>query len=88
MSDDFEERQIVLLAGGEYRVLRDAPSFPDQLGFKAGEILRLNALAYSRYDGAWAYEFRAVDGALKTYWLHDAQPIEELTGTFSSTVSL
>ena len=80
---DFEKRRTALTVGEHYRVLRDAPSFPDRLGFKAGEQLQLNNLGYGRYDDAWVYEFQAENGALKTYWLGDTDPIEQLTSTFS-----
>ena len=83
MSDDFEKRQTVLNAGEHYRVLCDASSSPDGIGFKAGERLRLNSLGYSRYDDAWVYEFQTEHGELKTYWLHKADSIEQLTSTFS-----
>ena len=83
MSDDFEKRQTVLNAGEHYRVLRDASSFPDGIGFKAGERLRLNSLGYSCYDDVWVYEFQTEHGELKPFWLNETDSIEQLTSTFS-----
>lgn len=81
--DDFERRQALLIVGEHYCVLRDAPSVPNGLGFKAGEVLVLNSLGYSRYDECWVYEFRTENDALKSYWLSDRDNVLHLTSTFS-----
>jgi len=83
MVGEHEKRRTVVTVGEQYRVVRDAPSFPDGLGFNAGELLTLNSLGYSHYDSSFAYEFQTDTGTVKTYWLDDADPIEKLIGTFS-----
>lgn len=42
--------------------------------FAAGEILTFESEAYSAYDSSTAFNFRAADGTLKTWFLHDDHP--------------
>ena len=68
VTDDFKKRQTSLIVGEHYRVLRNAPSFPDGLDFKAGEVLVLNAFGYSHYDECWVYKFQTESKAPKSFW--------------------
>lgn len=68
--------------GGTYRVLREAQSFPSGPDFKVGEVVRLRHIGYSHYDNSHVYTFETEDGGQKSYWLHDDEPLEQLTSTF------
>ena len=84
MTDDWSHRRAALAEGATYRVMRDALSLPTGVHFKVGEVVRLRHVGYSHYDNSHAYTFEDQDGAEKSYWLHDDEPLERLTDTFAS----
>lgn len=83
MKDDWAERGTALRTGWTFRVRTDARRFPPP-HFKVGEELTLKSIQYSRYDSAYVYTFQGKDGAQKSFWLHDSEPLERLTSIFES----
>ena len=80
MAGDWNERKTLFVAGTTYRVTRAAEPPNDK--FNVGERLRFRMSGYSRYDSSYVYEFEAGDQSLKSFWLHDSEPVERLTSTF------
>jgi hypothetical protein len=86
MADDWTTRETILTLGAPYVVQHDAPAFPEagfEAGFEAGERVLLRHVGYSRYDGAYVYEFEVDGGARKSFWLFDRDPSSKLAETFA-----
>ncbi|MCI4590604.1 hypothetical protein MOK15_10915 [Sphingobium sp. BYY-5] len=81
MSPDWDDREAALKPGALYLVTREVATPADQIPFRAGQILRLRKVHYSRYDSCHIYQFEAEFGA-KSYWLHDDEPLESLKEVF------
>jgi hypothetical protein len=86
MQADWDRRQNFLAIGDAYLVGCDAPSFPPGSDFHAGETVSLLHVDYSRYDCCHIYRFQA-DGGIKTYWLSDNSPLDDLMKVFIKLTS-
>ena len=82
MADEWKARETILTLGESYVVQQDAPAFPEA-GFKAGERVVLRHVGYSRYHGAYVYEFEVDRGARKSFWLFDRDLSTKLVDTFA-----
>ncbi|MFB2560170.1 hypothetical protein ACEWB4_13845 [Sphingobium sp. sgz301303] len=70
-----------MTTGASYRVLRAVAVSTSQIPFQVGEIVKFRRVDYSRYDGCHIYHFDT-DTGVKSYWLHDDEPLESLIEAF------
>lgn len=80
-ADDWTARQTLFAAGRRYRVLEACQGWWDE-PLVAGEVLRFERFAYSRYDGCHVYVFQAA-GELKAWRLGDDDPVLNATRHFA-----
>ena len=81
VADDWSGRKTLLKLGAMYRVRQDALA-RSGLPFTFGERVRLRHIGYSIYDGAHGYAFETADGAVKSFFLRDEEPVSRLLETF------
>jgi hypothetical protein len=81
MLSDWDSREAAMETGAFYSVLRAVSASPTQIPFHSGETVKLRGVDYSRYDGCHIYHFDT-DAGIKSYWLHDDEPLKSLTEAF------
>ena len=72
--------------GHRYRAARDLSfGFADRQILPSGTELEFRDVKYSRYDGCYAYSFRAVSSSeLLELWVHEDTLPSEVTSWFSA----